>query len=202
LKTTGFTGARPILTQRFKFRKLVICVSLDYPKKDMKIMSDQNNKIVTREELYKELWQTPMGKIAAAWGVGIASIVKGAEAMNVPRPTSEHWQLIGKGWKIDQPTLPDADEKTPTEFRLKRTQKRPKKAQKRESAPSTAEPPKLDIKIPATLDNAHPLVKRTRNALTHDTYLHHGMHRDTRWFSAAPTRTPLWSRKVRSMPIR
>lgn len=41
------------------------------------------SKTVTREELYEALWQTPMNKLAAAWGVAIANIIRACKAMDV-----------------------------------------------------------------------------------------------------------------------
>jgi hypothetical protein len=43
---------------------------------------------ITREKLYEELWQSPISKLAATWGVPIANIVKAAAHMNVPRPAN------------------------------------------------------------------------------------------------------------------
>ena len=81
-------------------------------------------KTVTREELYEALWQTPMNKLAAEWGVAIAGIVRACNAMDVPRPGVGHWQCVAKGWVMAATPLPAATAKTPASVTLKPAAKR------------------------------------------------------------------------------
>jgi hypothetical protein len=136
-------------------------------------MSTQS-KTITREELYQALWQTPMSKLAATWGVPIAGIVKACVELKVPRPASGHWQLVARGWDVEREPLPPAEEKTPLSVVIKAGQKRspakPVQASEASAAPAT----QPQYKIPKNLDNAHPLVKQTRQELK-GSYLHHGL---------------------------
>ena len=47
-------------------------------------------KELSREELYAEVWRTPLSKLAADWGVLPGAIAKACEVFNVPRPASGH----------------------------------------------------------------------------------------------------------------
>jgi hypothetical protein len=138
-------------------------------------MSLQEKKI-TREELYEALWQTPMSKLATNWGVPIHAIVKAAAVMNVPRPESGHWQRIKLGWQVEQDVLPAAEATTPATTIIKAAGERSHTPHGETSAPAEGPiPEKTRWEIPKNLDNAHPLVKRTLKALTHDTYLDKGL---------------------------
>jgi len=144
-------------------------------------MSDQEKKL-TREELYEHLWQTPMSKLATNWGVPIHAIVKAAAEMNVPRPESGHWQRIKLGWQVERDALPAAEATTPAMTIIKAAEKRFRTPPGEAPAPSEGSvPAKPRWEIPKNLDNAHLLVKRTHKALTHDTYLDKGLvHARTR----------------------
>ena len=82
------------------------------------------SKIVTREEIYEAVWKTPLNKLAAEWGVAIASIVRACNAMDVPRPGAGHWQCIAKGWVMEATTLSAGTAKLPTSMTLKAAGKR------------------------------------------------------------------------------
>lgn len=128
-------------------------------------MSDQEKKL-TREELYEHLWQTPMSKLATNWGVPIHAIVKAATEMNVPRPESGHWQRIKLGWQVERDSLPAAETTTPATTIIKAAEKRPRTPLGETPVSSDGlvlEKPRWEI--PKNLDNAHPLVKRTLKAL-------------------------------------
>lgn len=71
-------------------------------------------KSITREELYEEVWRTPMSKLSEAWGVSISRITNACIEMNVPRPDSNHWQLVPRGWKLKREVLPPSREDTPS----------------------------------------------------------------------------------------
>ena len=65
----------------------------------------EHSLTITREKLYEEIWRRPMSKVAADWGVPFSSIAKACIEMNVPRPASNHWQLVARGRKIDPEVL-------------------------------------------------------------------------------------------------
>lgn len=137
-------------------------------------MSTEGREI-NREQLYAEIWRTPMSKLAANWDVPIAGIVKACQQMNVPRPGSGHWQLVKRGWQVDRDALPPATAAMRTTALIKPAQKRTKIERPLETTENANEDKKPRVDIPDHLDNAHRLVKQTRKALTGDTYLNNGL---------------------------
>ncbi|WP_375739451.1 hypothetical protein [Pseudomonas boanensis] len=63
---------------------------------------------VTREELYAEVWQRPMTKIAEHHGVSSSFMARVCTQMNVPRPPRGHWAKLENGKPSPQPPLPEA----------------------------------------------------------------------------------------------
>ncbi len=82
-------------------------------------MSEQP-KTITRAELYEEIWRTPMSKLAAAWGVHFTSIVSACHELEVPRPASNHWQLVRLGRQVAREPMPPPSPKTPVLATLSR----------------------------------------------------------------------------------
>jgi len=122
-------------------------------------MSDQKKRL-TREELYHELWQTPMSKLAATWGVPLAGIVRAANQMNVPRPGSGHWQLVARGWTVEREQLPKLDSITPTSVTIKSAQK--KRAAKPKKKQVSTEPV---ISVADDLRQLHPQVQALHSVM-------------------------------------
>jgi hypothetical protein len=71
----------------------------------MKDMSEQA-RTITREELYENLWKTPITKLAKAWGLPYVALIKACEDLNVPRPEPGHWQQVQRGHQPEPPALP------------------------------------------------------------------------------------------------
>jgi hypothetical protein len=138
-------------------------------------MSEQD-KVITRQEMYEAVWQTPISKLAPAWGTTIASIIKACDKMNIPRPEAGHWTLVRKGWVIERTPLPEPTPDTPDGASVAGTASTAAK-ERRASPPTAKEPPKprRKVAVPKNFENAHRFVKQTRKALTTDTYLHNGM---------------------------
>ena len=84
----------------------------------------EHSLTITREKLYEEIWRRPMSKVAADWGVPFSSIAKACIEMNVPRPASNHWQLVARGRKIDPEVLLPPGEGATTQAVLKCPRKR------------------------------------------------------------------------------
>ncbi len=137
-------------------------------------MNDESQSI-SREDLHAALWQVPMSKLAANWKVPIASIVKAAQLMNVPRPAPGHWQLIKSGWQFEPEPLPVASAAIPASAVIEASIPRRKSASTQATTAQPDAEKRCPIAIPENLNHAHPLVKRTLKALTVDTYLDRGL---------------------------
>lgn len=68
----------------------------------------KQNVPVTREELYAEVWQWPMTKVAERLGVSSSFMARVCTRMNVPRPPRGHWVKRESGKHSPKPPLPEA----------------------------------------------------------------------------------------------
>jgi hypothetical protein len=66
-----------------------------------------------REELYNAVWEKPLCKLASELGVGVHNIVTACRDLNIPRPSSGHWQVIARGWMVERKQLPPEGQTTP-----------------------------------------------------------------------------------------
>lgn len=140
-------------------------------------MESEGRKI-KREELHGEIWKTPLTKLAVAWGIPVHEIVKACSALNIPRPGPAHWQYVARGWKMDTEALPPAQPGLPDSVVLRAARKRePRSAPIPAPQDSPASESVDKIEVPKNLDKAHPLVRATLKAFTHDVYEYNGMLR-------------------------
>jgi len=61
---------------------------------------------LTREELYKRVWSTPVTRLALEFGISDVAVAKTCRRMNVPRPPKGYWARIEAGQKPPKPKLP------------------------------------------------------------------------------------------------
>jgi hypothetical protein len=116
-------------------------------------MSNQERKI-TRQELYEALWLTPMNKLAMEWGEQVAWLVKACEEMKVPRPGPGHWQLVARGWAMDWEPLPAATAESKVEIVLGSEAEKPKEGRQKTSAA-----PKPVVELITEVGEMHELVR-------------------------------------------
>ena len=65
---------------------------------------------MTREELYRRVWDTPISKLAVEFGIRASDITRLCEGMKIPRPTSSHWTFIRMGREMVQSPLMELDQ--------------------------------------------------------------------------------------------
>lgn len=63
---------------------------------------------VDREDLYEQVWMTPMSHLSEKYGVSGSYLARVCEALNVPRPPVGYWQKKEVGKAPPQPDLPPA----------------------------------------------------------------------------------------------
>lgn len=122
--------------------------------------------ILKREELYDRVWQTPMIKLAAEYGVSGNGLKKICGKLKVPVPPVGYWQKLAYGYNVQKPPLPDIDESELKKYELS-TIKKPdfpldekyKILIELESNPSNK------IQVKKQLSRYHPLISMTRNTL-------------------------------------
>jgi hypothetical protein len=121
---------------------------------------------ITREELYRRVWETPMQRLAAEYGVSDNGLAKICARLDIPCPPRGYWAKIAGGQKVGKVALPSAKPNTSREATITPTPPKPSKP---------AIPPETDeqrqwrenvlrdvskITVPRTLDDPHPLIAK------------------------------------------
>lgn len=112
-------------------------------------------KFINREQLYIEVWKTPMTKVAPKYNLTAYELKKLCNSLWIPLPKAGHWSKIKHGKNISTPILPSLFnplcpyECCSIENMIKKQDSHlPKK-----------------IKIKKTLQNPHPLITKTKITL-------------------------------------
>ena len=124
--------------------------------------------ILTREELYEQIWATPAIQLAKTFGISDVAIGKICKKHNIPKPPLGYWTQIHCGKKLERIPLPPSDTAQSPSITIHKNTK-------------TGDSPKLDpvikiqvaaekndenrVVVPTKLDSPHPLVKKTFQAL-------------------------------------
>jgi hypothetical protein len=140
--------------------------------------------VITRQQLYAEVWVDPVIKVAERYGVSDVAVAKWCSRMNVPRPGRGYWARKSAGRWVKQLPLPES--RTGYEEYVHK----PRPTEKRPKPPATV--PGLDlfekpIPVPELIGSEHSLIARTRRALTD---------------AAVQERGILWSRGEGSLDLR
>ena len=119
---------------------------------------------LTREELYRKIWEKPTTKVAAEFGISDVGLAKICRKMDVPKPPLGYWRRIETGAKIEPASLPKTTTET-TEFvflYVDVLDGSDKFHQEIQAMIDREDLPENQIKIADDLENAHPLVKKTK----------------------------------------
>ncbi|MFC5393975.1 hypothetical protein [Bosea vestrisii] len=63
---------------------------------------------ISREDLYEQVWTTPINHLAAKFGITDFHLARVCSALNVPRPPAGYWQKKAVGRAPPRPELPPA----------------------------------------------------------------------------------------------
>jgi hypothetical protein len=140
-------------------------------------MADQSSDVITitRQQLYDQVWNTPIRKLAASYGLSDVGLAKVCKRHNIPRPPVGYWAKKEFGKAVEQeplPNLQDPDLAKISFFVGKGSE--PKLRATEHTLPMAADLAHLaklnrereePIEIPATLHGAHLVVTNTRDAL-------------------------------------
>jgi hypothetical protein len=90
-------------------------------------MSDEQVKpatVITRGELYRLVWATPMSRLAPTYGLSGNGLKKICNRLNVPYPPPGYWAKLGAGKKVKQDPLPEAPPGTAAQVTINPTSPR------------------------------------------------------------------------------
>jgi hypothetical protein len=90
-------------------------------------MSEQQRKKpanITREELYRQVWATPMSRLSTQYGISGNGLKKICVRLNVPYPPRGYWAKLAAGKRVKRTPLPRAQVGTSTEVTITPTPSR------------------------------------------------------------------------------
>jgi len=120
-------------------------------------MTDQNGKVVTREKLFEQAWESPISQLAKAYGISDVGLAKICKRMEIPRPPRGYWSKLKVGRAPLKPRLRPVSESGQERIVIT-----PTPAGQRHTA--LAEAPEI-ISVPESLLDPHRLTARSQAAL-------------------------------------
>src|SRR5581483_6211105 len=69
-------------------------------------MNMSRSTVVTREQLYEEVWTTPAVALSKKYGVSDVALGKICRRLNVPKPGLGYWARVDAGQKPERTPLP------------------------------------------------------------------------------------------------
>jgi len=78
--------------------------------------SENVDRPITREQLYKLVWAEPMLKVAKRFDVSASYMARVCKMLDVPRPPRGYWSMLNAGKIGRQPPLPQIQPGTPKEW--------------------------------------------------------------------------------------
>src|SRR5580704_11336963 len=118
-----------------------------------------------REELYEKVWQHPLRKLAAEYGISDVALANVCRKLQIPLPSLGHWTKIQCGQAIPRPALPAAKDlpvlirPIPREKILLLTEDAPK-LETIQRIEEGATPPVTNAML------AHPLIEKAKRTLS------------------------------------
>lgn len=76
---------------------------------------------LSREELYRLVWETPMSRLATQYGISGNGLAKICDRLKIPYPPRGYWARKAAGQSVITFRLPPADKETPLEARISPT---------------------------------------------------------------------------------
>ena len=77
-------------------------------------VTEINDLVFQREELYNEIWNSSMNKVSKKYGIPYLKLKKACELANIPVQTKSYWGNAAVGKKVEKTPLPDSDESVVT----------------------------------------------------------------------------------------
>lgn len=113
---------------------------------------------ISREELYKRVWATPMSRLALEFGISGNGLAKICDRLNIPYPPRGYWARKEAGQKVVTFRLPARAESTPNEVAITPTPP-PRQLSPDQQASVTAARAATDgIEVVAELKRPHPVI--------------------------------------------
>lgn len=125
---------------------------------------------LTRKELYELVWETPTRHLCKRFGLSDVGLAKTCKRLDIPRPSYGYWAKKAAGGKVKRIPLPPCDDERSQKIVFAPEEPKTEKDDGFFDAEIRAlyeqESQSEPIEVGETLRSPHPLVARTRQALS------------------------------------
>lgn len=124
--------------------------------------------VIKREDLYKEVWSTPMAQLAKKYNISDVGLAKICKKMEIPRPARGYWAKAKYGAKVKPQLLKPLSPKGQTKAVLNRATLQRRELDRNPEILDTIafeKKPENQIKVAEKLQKPHPLIKETKRLL-------------------------------------
>lgn len=118
----------------------------------------RQQKLITREELYKQVWETPMSRLGKEYGLTDNGLRKICDRLNVPYPPRGYWAKKAAGQKVVTYKLPTQQEGKPTGAYIRPTVPQEVMPPEVKEAVAAVRAKNLEIPVPEKLVKPHPVI--------------------------------------------
>ena len=134
----------------------------------MKTTENKERKIY-RKHLFKQVWETPMVRLAAEYNISDVGLKKICKQMDIPTPPRGYWAKLQSGCKLKKPSLPKL-KKGNKNYHILSKSRTPFTNQLKPEDICLYElfekEPENKITVSQKLSKPHPLIEITRDVLT------------------------------------
>lgn len=120
-----------------------------------KVSDDPALRNLTREQLYEQVWTTPMRHLARSYGLSDVGLAKLCKRHAIPTPPVGYWTKVAHGKAVERPVLPAAENAADAKIVIDPSM----------GASHRLPVPTFEVTVSETLMAPHPLVKATAAAL-------------------------------------
>lgn len=122
-------------------------------------MSDTRKPVtITREDLYAQVWASPMSTLAESLGISGNGLAKICRRLSIPYPGRGYWARKAAGQKVKQIPLPALRQGEPTQATITPTEPAPTLSHELASALAAARILAASLTVPEKLARAHPII--------------------------------------------
>ena len=121
---------------------------------------------INRKELYEQVWSEPVSRLAPKYGISDVGLKKICRKLNVPTPPLGYWTKIQYNIRVEKTPLPRLKHGKPHVHTIHKSDLKGEN-----DFEFSAEAKEIiskfgSIKVPERLNTPHPLVRKTRDALS------------------------------------
>jgi hypothetical protein len=113
---------------------------------------------LSRDELYRRVWETPMSRLATEFGISGNGLAKICDRLDIPYPPRGYWARKEAGQRVVNFRLPQRGEHTPIEVTITPTPSPSRRTQAQEAAAADARSKAEGIEVPGEVKRLHPII--------------------------------------------